>query len=77
MNLEEALEQIDEIFGRSSKKVSLDPDEQKKLAKVLLDISAVSKQGGDAVNRGDTKTVAKAVKTIELGMKLIDNLLRR
>ncbi len=77
MNLDEALEQIDEIFGRSSKKVSLDSGEQKKLAKVLLDISMVAKEGSGAIKRGDSKTTVDAVKAIELGMKLVDNLLRR
>ncbi len=72
MNLAEALKHLEE-----APKISLDPEEQKKLAKVLLDIAVVSKQGSDSVKRGDTKTVTKAIKTIELGLKLIDNLLRR
>ena len=73
MELDEALRHLNEAPA----KVSLDPEEQKKLAKVLLDIAIVSKQGSDSVKRGDTKTVVKAVKTIELGMKIIDNILRR
>ena len=73
MELDEALRHLNE----APQKVSLSSQDQKKLAKVLLDIAVVAKQGSDSVKRGDTKTVAKAVKTIELGMKLIDNLLGR
>jgi hypothetical protein len=73
MELAEALNRLDE----APKKISLSPQVQKKLAKVLLDISAVAKEGSISIKRGDSKTTTDAVKTIELGMKLINNLLGR